>query len=46
MLIESLIAVTLVAALVVFLTPEAYAPQVAFALSLLPLAGSLFLWTG
>lgn len=46
MLIESLIAVTLVAALVVFLTPEAYAPQLAFVLSLLPLAGSLFLWTG
>lgn len=46
MLIEALIAVTLVAALVVFLTPEAYAPQVAFVLSLLPLGGSLFLWTG
>ncbi|KYH25822.1 F(420)H(2) dehydrogenase subunit M [Halalkalicoccus paucihalophilus] len=45
MLIETLIAVTFVAALVVFLTPEAYAPQVAFALSLLPFVGSLFLWT-
>jgi NADH-quinone oxidoreductase subunit M len=46
MLIEALIAVTLIAALVVFVTPEAYAPQVAFALSLLPFAGSIALWGG
>ncbi|WP_336344931.1 complex I subunit 4 family protein [Halalkalicoccus ordinarius] len=46
MLIETLMAVTLVAALVVFITPEAYAPQVAFVLSLLPLAGGLWLWSG
>ncbi|MFC6906159.1 NuoM family protein [Halalkalicoccus tibetensis] len=46
MLIETLIAVTFVAALAVFITPEAYAPQVAFALSLLPLVGSLYMWTG
>ena len=45
MLIETLIAVTFVTALVVFLTPEAYAPQVAFVLSLLPLAGGLWLWS-
>jgi NADH-quinone oxidoreductase subunit M len=46
MLIETLMAVTLVAALVVFITPEAYAPQLAFVLSLLPLAGGLWLWGG
>ncbi|MFC7222214.1 NuoM family protein [Halalkalicoccus sp. GCM10025322] len=46
MLIETLIAVTLVAALVAFITPETYAPQVAFVLSLLPLAGGLWLWNG
>ena len=45
MLIESLIAVTLLAALAVFLTPNRFAERVAFAASLLPLAGSLYLWS-
>lgn len=44
MLIESIIAVTLVASLIVLASPNRYAPKLAFILSLLPLAGSLYLW--
>ena len=44
MLLESLIGITFAAALVVFLLPNRIAHQAAFWLSLLPLAGSLYLW--
>ncbi len=45
MWIEALIAVTLLAAVVVFLAPDTYAPRLAFVSSLLPLAGSLLMWS-
>jgi NADH-quinone oxidoreductase subunit M len=44
--IEALIAVTLVASFAVLVTPDRYAAKLATALSLLPLAGSLVLWSG
>jgi NADH-quinone oxidoreductase subunit M len=45
MIIEALIAVAFVAALVVFVAPDEYAGPLAFALSLGPLAGSLYMWS-
>ena len=44
MLVEFLLAATLAAAGVVFLAPDRYAGKLATGLSLLPLAGSLFMW--
>jgi NADH-quinone oxidoreductase subunit M len=44
MLVEALLLVTLASAAVVFLAPDRYAGKLATALSLLPLAGSLFMW--
>ncbi|MFW6018054.1 MAG: complex I subunit 4 family protein [Halapricum sp.] len=44
MLIETLLAATLLAAGVVFFAPDRYAGKLAAALSLLPLVGSLWLW--
>ena len=46
MILEALIGVTFVAALLVLLAPDAWAGRLAFALSLLPFAGSLYLWSG
>jgi len=46
MIIEMLIAVAFVAALVVFVAPDEYAGKLAFALSLLPAVGSLYMWSG
>ncbi|WP_137287177.1 complex I subunit 4 family protein [Halorussus salinisoli] len=45
MWIEALIAVTMVSALAVFLAPSKVAGKLAFALSLLPLAGSLWMYS-
>jgi NADH-quinone oxidoreductase subunit M len=45
MWIEALIAVTLVSALAVFLAPDKVAGKLAFALSLLPLVGSLWMYS-
>jgi NADH-quinone oxidoreductase subunit M len=45
MIIEALIGVTFLAALVVLLAPEEYAGRLAFALSLLPVAGSVYMWS-
>ncbi|WP_129115231.1 complex I subunit 4 family protein [Halegenticoccus tardaugens] len=45
MIIEALIAFTFVAALVTFLAPDERAGQFAFALSLLPVVGSLYMWS-
>ncbi|PSP55154.1 oxidoreductase [Halobacteriales archaeon QS_1_67_19] len=45
MWIEALIAVTLVSAFAVFLAPNKVASKLAFALSLLPLAGSLWMYS-
>ena len=45
MLIEALIAVTLVSAFAVFLAPNRVAGKLAFALSLLPVAGSLWMYS-
>ncbi|MFB6281768.1 MAG: NuoM family protein [Haloferacaceae archaeon] len=45
MLIEALVGVTFVAALVVFLAPDDAAERLAAALSLVPVAGSLYLWS-
>jgi NADH-quinone oxidoreductase subunit M len=46
MFIEAIIAVTFVASLVVFVTPDEYAGRLAAGLSLVPLGGSLLLWRG
>jgi len=46
MIIEALIGVTFVAALLVLLAPDEWAGRLAFAFSLLPFAGSLYLWSG
>ncbi|WP_321168969.1 NuoM family protein [Halorubrum sp. CBA1125] len=46
MILEALIAVTFVSALLVLLAPNEWAGRLAFALSLLPFAGSLYLWSG
>ncbi|MFC4449745.1 complex I subunit 4 family protein [Halorussus aquaticus] len=45
MWIEALIAVTMLSALVVFVAPNKVAEKLAFALSLLPLAGSLWMYS-
>ncbi|WP_396613187.1 NuoM family protein [Haloferax sp. S1W] len=44
MIIEALIAVTFLAALVTFVVPDRYAGKAAFALSLVPVVGSLYMW--
>lgn len=44
MIIEALIAVTFLAALVTFVLPDRYAGKAAFALSLAPVVGSLYMW--
>ncbi|MFC6873152.1 complex I subunit 4 family protein [Halobellus marinus] len=44
MIIEALIAVTFIAALVVFVAPDEYAGRLAAALSALPILGSLWMW--
>ena len=44
MIIEALIAFTFVAALVVLIAPNEYAGRLAFALSLPPVAGALWMW--
>ena len=46
MILEALIAVAFVSALVVLLSPNEWAGRLAFALSLIPFAGSLYLWSG
>jgi NADH-quinone oxidoreductase subunit M len=43
-IIEALLAVTFLAALVVFVAPNAYAAKLAAALSALPILGSLWMW--
>ncbi|MGM0604223.1 MAG: complex I subunit 4 family protein [Halobacteriota archaeon] len=45
MIIESLIAFTFAAALIVFMLPDRDAGKTAFALSLVPVAGSLYMWS-
>ncbi|WP_423751325.1 complex I subunit 4 family protein [Salinirarus marinus] len=45
MIIEALIAVTFVAALVVFVAPDEVAGRLAAALSVLPVLGSLYMWS-
>ncbi|WP_199242248.1 MULTISPECIES: complex I subunit 4 family protein [Halorubrum] len=45
MILEALIAVAFVSALVVLLAPNEWAGKLAFALSLIPFAGSLYLWS-
>ena len=44
-MIEALLAFTLAAAGVVFLAPDEYAAKLATALSLIPLVGSLYMWS-
>jgi NADH-quinone oxidoreductase subunit M len=46
MIVAALLAVTLLAAFVVFLAPDRYAGKLATALSLLPLGGSLWMYWG
>ena len=46
MIIETLIAFAFVAAAVAFVVPDEYAGRAAFALSLVPLVGSLYMWYG
>ncbi|SNR41184.1 complex I subunit 4 family protein [Halorubrum vacuolatum] len=46
MIIEALIGFTFVAALLVLLAPNEWAGRLAFALSLVPFVGSLYLWWG
>ena len=45
MILEALIAVAFVSALVVLLAPNEWAGKLAFALSLIPFAGSLYVWS-
>ena len=45
MILGALLAVTFAAALLVFAAPDEYAPKLAFGLSLLPIAASLYLWS-
>ncbi|XVH30855.1 complex I subunit 4 family protein [Haloferacaceae archaeon DSL9] len=45
MIIEALIAFTFAAALIVFAAPNRIAGRLAFGLSLVPLVGSLYMWT-
>ena len=45
MILEALIAFTFASALLVLLAPNAWAGKLAFALSLVPFAGSLYLWS-
>jgi NADH-quinone oxidoreductase subunit M len=44
-MVEAVLAVTLAAAGIVFLAPDEYAAKLATALSLLPLVGSLYMWS-
>jgi NADH-quinone oxidoreductase subunit M len=44
MMIEALVAVALVGAVVTFLTPDRYAGKLAFAISLVPVVGSLWMY--
>ena len=44
MILEALIAFTFVSAVVVLLAPDAWAGRLAFALSVVPFAGGLYLW--
>ena len=44
MIIEALLGVTFLAALIVFVAPDAYAGKLAAALSALPILGSLWMW--
>jgi len=46
MLIEAILAITLVGAAAVLLTPDRLAPKLALAISGLPLLGSLWMWAG
>ena len=46
MLIEAILAITLVGAAAVLLTPNRLAPKLALAISGLPLLGSLWMWAG
>ena len=45
MIIEALLAFTFLAALIAFVAPDRYAGRLAFALSLVPVALSLFMWS-
>ncbi len=45
MIIEALLAFTFAAALLVFAVPDKYAPKLAFGLSLVPVVGSLYMWS-
>src|SRR6056297_2703497 len=45
MIIEALLAFTFLAALLVFAAPNRYAHKLAFGLSLVPIAGSLYMWS-
>ena len=45
MIIEALLAFTFAAALLVFAVPNRYAARLAFGLSLVPIAGSLYMWS-
>ncbi|WP_251343572.1 complex I subunit 4 family protein [Haloplanus halophilus] len=45
MIIEALIAITFVASMAVLLAPDEWAGRLAAALSLLPVAGSLYMWS-
>jgi len=45
MIIEALLAFTFAAALLVFAVPDEYAPKLAFGLSLVPVVGSLYMWS-
>ena len=45
MILEALIAFTFVSAVVVLLAPDAWAGRLAFALSVVPFAGGLYLWS-
>ena len=45
MIIEALLAFTFAAALLVFAVPNKYAHKLAFGLSLVPIAGSLYMWS-
>src|SRR6056297_3276530 len=44
-MVELVLATTLAAAFVVFLAPDRYAGKLATALSVVPLVGSLYMWT-
>ena len=44
MIIEALLAATFLSAVIVFALPDEYAPKTAFGLSLVPVAGGLYMW--